>query len=470
MAKKYMENIEKEYQSALDYLYTFVDFSLTKQDRLAAAKFDLSRMVELLNLLGDPQKKYPIVHIAGTKGKGSTSAMIASVLENAGYRVGLYTSPHLQDYCERIQINRKNLDHGFLVKLVDQLKPMINQVPGLTTFELTTAIGFLAFADAKVDIAVIEVGLGGRLDATNVVTPLISVITSISYDHMAVLGNTLGQIASEKAGIIKHDCPVVMAPQVEIPARVIQETAALRNAPLVQVGLDYLYSSGDHSISGQDLYVWSKEEQDKMNAYLDSESKTDWQPEKLCLPLLGYHQVQNAATAYTAIQVIRQKGIKIEESAIQAGFLDVKWPGRFEILCQDPFIVIDSAHNEDSALKLRIALDDYLPKKSILLVFGVSEDKDIFGIFNQLMPCTKMVIATQSSHPRACPANKLVELAHRFGRKAHVTYDIPEALEYAIKQAGPDDAIIVAGSIFVAAAAREAWPALERRIQEIRMV
>jgi dihydrofolate synthase/folylpolyglutamate synthase len=463
-----METSEKEFQATLDYLYSFVDFSLTRQDRLAAANFDLQRMVDLMELLGNPHKKYPVIHVAGTKGKGSTAAMIASVLKNAGYRVGLYTSPHLQDYCERIQICRENISHAEMVALVEKIKPMIEKVPGLTTFEITTALGFTYFADAGVDIAVVEVGLGGRLDATNVVTPLVSVITSLSYDHMNVLGNSLGQIAAEKAGIIKQNRPVVLAPQEEKPRQVIEKIAEERSARLINVGVDTLYSPVEHTLAGQKLFVWKNEDQPRMNHYLDDPQNSDWKPVQLSIPLLGYHQVQNAATAYTAIQIAQQEGIKINEQAIVSGFADVSWPGRFEILNQDPIIIVDSAHNEDSALKLRLAMDDYLTNQSILLIFGVSEDKDILGIFTQLMPRIRMVIATQSTHPRACPANKLVELAHQFGRAAVATPDIPQALEYAIKKAGPQDAIVVAGSIFVAAAAREAWPELKNHITEIR--
>ncbi|MHC1741188.1 MAG: folylpolyglutamate synthase/dihydrofolate synthase family protein [Anaerolineaceae bacterium] len=463
-----MEKIEPEYQSVLDYLYSFVDFSLTRQDRLAAANFDLQRMVDLMSLLGNPHFKYPVIHIAGTKGKGSTAAMIASVLQQEGYRIGLYTSPHLIDYCERIQINRKNISHQSLVNLVEKIKPSVEKVEGLTTFEITTALGFLAFAEANIDIAVIEVGLGGRLDATNVVNPLVSVITSLSYDHMNVLGNTLSQIATEKAGIIKEKRPVVLAPQEETPLKVIEGIANERNAPLIRVGNDLLFSSLSHSLEEQSMMIWTKEEQAQMNEYLDSGGQGQWEPLIIHTPLLGYHQVQNTATAYAAILEARKQGIIISDKAILKGFSTVEWPGRFEVLCKDPILIIDSAHNLDSALKLRIAIDDYLSDRSVLLVFGVSEDKDIAGMFSQLMPRAKMVIATQSTHPRACAANKLVELAHQFGRPAITTSDIPSAIEWAIKHVGENEAIVVAGSIFVAAAVKEEWPKLKERINEIR--
>jgi dihydrofolate synthase/folylpolyglutamate synthase len=442
---------------------------MTRQDRLAAANFDLNRMVELMDLLGNPQNRYPIIHVAGTKGKGSTAAMIASVLQRSGLKVGLYTSPHLQDYCERIQVNRENISHGELVKLVNTICPLVEKVDGLTTFEITTALGFQEFSETGVDIAVVEVGLGGRLDATNIITPLVSVITSLSYDHMNVLGNTLSQIATEKAGIIKPNRPIILAPQEDTPRKVIEAIAAERSAPLVRVGHDFLYSAQSHSLDGQSLLLWLREEQPKMDEYILKEGHSSWQPLRVSIPLLGYHQVQNAATAFATLVEARRHGIKISDAAILEGFESVQWPGRFELISKDPLLIIDSAHNQDSALKLRLAMDDYLGTKPVILIFGVSEDKDIWGMFSQLMPRIKMVIATQSTHPRALEANKLVELAHQFGRPAIATPDIKSALISAIKFAGNDAATVVAGSIFVAAAAREEWPEIKKHIDEFRL-
>jgi len=463
MAKKYMDNLEEKYQQTLDYLYGFVDFSLTRQDRLAAANFDLQRMVDLMKLLGDPQQTYPVIHIAGTKGKGSTAAMTAAILQQAGYKVGLYTSPHLQDYCERIQINRHNITHEYMVELVEKIKPAIEKVPGLTTFEITTALGFTAFAENQVDIAVVEVGLGGRLDATNIVNPLVSVITSLSYDHMNVLGNTLSQIAGEKGGIIKKGRPVIVSPQEDSARQVIERIAAERYAPLTQVGRDVLFASAERSLDQQSLLIWTGAEQEKMNRFLEG-ADSSWQPEKITIPLLGYHQIQNAATVYTIIQQVRAEGISIPEEAIQTGFAAVKWPGRFELLNKDPILVVDSAHNLDSALKLRLTIDDYLGCQSVILLFGVSEDKDIAGMFTQLMPRVKRLIATQSTHPRAYSAEKLVELAHQFGRSAVAIPDIAAALEEAMNEADHETAVVVAGSIFVAAAVREEWPEVQKKL------
>jgi len=450
-------DIEKEFNLALDYLYSFVDYSLTRNFRNAAEKFDLDRMKQLMERLGDPQKDYKIIHVAGTKGKGSTSALIESSLRAAGYRTGFYISPHLEDYCERIQVSRVRISHLDMVELVREIKPVVAEIPHLTTFELTTALGFLYFSRQKVDVAVIEVGLGGRLDATNIVEPLVSVITSLSYDHMAVLGDTLSQIAFEKAGIIKPGRPVVISPQKDEALQVVERVAQERGSNLTVVGKNTYFAANAHSLSGQSLFVWSASEQGLVDEFIESGGQTDWEPQRLTIPLLGYHQVENAATAYTALQIIRSEGLPISEREISRGFEKVDWPGRFEILQRFPTVIIDSAHNRDSALKLRLTLDDYLAGQPVVLIFGASEDKDVHGMFAELMPRVRNVIATQSVHPRAMDANQLVELAHSFGVAAKVVLPLEVALETALVEADGEAVILATGSIFIAAAIRETW-------------
>jgi dihydrofolate synthase/folylpolyglutamate synthase len=249
--------VESEYQEALDYLYKYVDYSLVRNLRYSPEKFDLKRMFDFVNTLGNPERNYPILHVAGTKGKGSVSAMCASALEAAGYRVGLYTSPHLTDFAERLRVNGCPIPHQELVALVDDTKTKIESIPELTTFEITTALAFLYFHLQGVEAAVIEVGLGGRLDPTNVAIPIVSVITSISYDHTLILGDTLAQIASEKAGIIKPGVPVVVAPQKDEARKVIEQAAEQQSAPLIQVGRDYLFAPLSHSLENQTLLVWA---------------------------------------------------------------------------------------------------------------------------------------------------------------------------------------------------------------------
>lgn len=430
------------YQAALDYLYSFVDYSLTRNFRNAPEKFDLGRMFAFLNLLGNPHQRYPVIHVAGTKGKGSTARLMASVLQEAGYQTGLYTSPHLQEYTERIQVNSDPIDMGTLAELVEYLKPYVEQVERLTTFEITTAAAFVYFARQQVDVAVIEVGLGGRLDATNVVTPLVSVITSLSMDHMNVLGDTLGKIALEKAGIIKPGRPVVSSVQQAEAQKVVEMAAAERGSPLAAVGQDFLYTPTSHSLAGQDFQVW----------------KAGGQPEMLHIPLLGLHQVENAATAYAALCVAREQGLdRINNAAIRTGFAKALWPGRFEILHLDPPVIVDSAHNRDSARRLAETLEDYLPGRPVTLIFGASDDKDVEGIFAELLPRASRVIATQSIHPRAMEASRLAALAGHHQIPAEAVVPIEHAVDLALQRAGRSGVVLATGSIFIAAAVREIW-------------
>ena len=246
---------ETAYNAALDYIYSFVDYSLSRNFRYAPEKFDLGRMRLFMEALGQPQQSYPSIHIAGTKGKGSVAAMCASVLRAQGYRVGMYTSPHLHDFAERILLDGQPIPHADLAALVDEIKPVVASIPNLTTFEITTALAFLYYARKKVEAAVIEVGLGGRLDATNVIVPVVSTITSLSFDHMNVLGDTLAAIAGEKAGIIKEGVPVVLAPQREEARLVVARVATEKHAPLIQLGKDYFYADVSHSLESQTVQV-----------------------------------------------------------------------------------------------------------------------------------------------------------------------------------------------------------------------
>jgi dihydrofolate synthase / folylpolyglutamate synthase len=272
------------YQEALDYLYTFVDYSLTKAFKFSPEKFDLTRMAHFLALLDNPQNKYRIIHITGTKGKGSVSAMIASAFKAQGYRTGFYTSPHLQEYNERIQVNGCMISNADFVTLVNELKPIISEINLLTTFEITTGLAFLYFARQKVDVAVVEVGLGGRLDATNTVNPMVSVITSISYDHTSVLGDTLTKIAAEKSGIIKPGRPVVMEPQRDEARAVIEQAAQTNGSALIMVGRDILFAPGRHSLDGQSLQVWTSSEQPQA----DKQVHREWEQWRLGTGAPGY--------------------------------------------------------------------------------------------------------------------------------------------------------------------------------------
>ncbi len=432
-----MSDIETQYNKALDYLYSFVDYSLKHSSELAKAEFNLDRMFALLEVLGNPQAKYPIIHVAGTKGKGSVCALCASALRAAGYKTGLYTSPHLLDYVERIQVNGEPISHEQMIDLVEEIKPAVSRIPKLTTFEITTALGFLAFAKNDVNAAVVEVGLGGRLDATNIVTPKVSVITSLSYDHMAVLGNTLAKIAGEKAGIIKPEVPVVSAPQTDEALEVLERIANEKNCPFILVGKDVKFERLESSLDGQELAVSFQQSAISLK-----------------IPLLGSHQIQNAATAYSALKISR---IKISDQAIQKGFSQVKWPARFEILRREPPVVIDSAHNRDSALRLRQTLDEYFPEKPVILVFCALEDKDISGMLEELKPRLEMVGATHADHPRAPSAEWIAEQVRKADIPVEAVSHVADALERALELAGEQKLVLSAGSVAFAGEVSAAW-------------
>lgn len=447
-----METLEERYQQSLDWIYSWVDFSMKRHVDDTHRFFKLDRMNKLMELLGNPHESFPSVHVAGTKGKGSTSSFIASTLQAAGYKVGLYTSPHLVDFRERILINGEWISQEDLVALTDELRPLTEIVNDTTTFELTTALTFLYFRQQKVDVAVLEVGLGGRLDATNVVNPVVSVITPISYDHMAVLGNTLTEIAYEKGGIIKPGKPVVFAPQHEEAMLELVRLATERNAPYTQVDKAFDYSELSHTLSAQKIEVCQRDE------------TTAAKPKSLAgtvltlhLPLLGRHQMENAVTALAALDELKHAGFKLTRRAVQRGFGQVVWPARFELLRRKPPIVTDSAHNGDSMQRLVETLDEYFPGKEFILVFGASGDKELDTMLNIMLPRVSSVVATQSIHPRAADAEELKRKIDTYGKSVVAFHRMEEALPAAMQLAGKQKGIIVTGSVFVAAAANVVW-------------
>lgn len=435
-----MTDIENKYNQALDYLYSFVDYSLKHSSELAKADFNLDRMFALMELLGNPQNQYPIIHVAGTKGKGSTSALCAFALQAAGYTVGLYTSPHLLDYVERIQINGTPISHQQLVELVEEIKPHVAKIEKLTTFEITTALAFMAFAKYGVNAAVFEVGLGGRLDATNIVTPKVSVITSLSYDHTAVLGDTLTLIAGEKAGIIKQGVPVVSSPQKDESLAVLERVAKLKDAELTLVGRDVKFELLESSLDGQQF---------NLQTFKPANLQT------FNIPLLGNHQVENAATAYAALKA---SGISITDEQIQKGFSQVQWRARFEVVRRDPPVIFDSAHNQDSFAKLSETLQTYFPDKKVYLIFGASEDKNIPGMFAELKSQIQKIIITRADHPRALEVEQIQQLADQAETESEAVTPVKSALARALELSSKDGSIVLsAGSMFVTAEVISAW-------------
>jgi dihydrofolate synthase / folylpolyglutamate synthase len=430
-----------DYQESLEYLMRYADYERLPRSGIV---WDLRRVERLLKRLGDPQYVARTVHVAGTKGKGSTSAMIASILKQAGYRTGLYTSPHLLSFTERIRVDGKPIAEADWARLVETLRPHVEEenaagdLGELTTFEILTAMAFRHFRDVRADYQVAEVGLGGRLDATNVVRPQVCVITSISYDHTDVLGDTLAQIAGEKAGIIKPAATVVSAPQQPEAMAVIERVCREKGAPLVRVGRDVTWRRTGFNEIGQDFRV-----KGRAGEYV------------LHIPLLGEHQLENASTAVAAAEVLAAKGARIGAAEITAGLAAVDWPGRLQVLRRRPWLVVDGAHNTYSVHRLGEALREYFTYKKLTLVLGFSGDKDIPGMVAEAVQMTRDIILVASRHPRSVKAARLVEEFKKHGVVPRTAGGVVEAVRLALVGAGPDDLICAAGSLFIVAEVME---------------
>ena len=427
------------YQQALDYLYSFIDYESMPRPR-DAEHYDLRRMDELLERLGNPHLKARTVHVAGTKGKGSVAAMIASVLTNSGYRTGLYTSPHLHTFNERVRVDGELITDEEITALVKKLKPEEQAVNEratygkLTTFELITVLGFMYFDLKKVDFQVIEVGLGGRLDATNVVQPEVSVITTIGFDHMEVLGNTITEIAAEKAGIIKRDGIVVSSSQVDEAEKVIASVCREKNAELIKVGSDVTFRGNEYDVDYQNFLV---------NGRLDRY--------ELTIPLIGDHQLINATTAVAALEVLSEKGFAITKESMRNGMSKVNWPGRLQLLSTKPLLVVDGAHTPESVRRMRESLEKYFSFDKAIVIIGSSSDKDISGIVEELTPLFGKAIITRSIHPRSMSADTIVKEFRRRGVQAVVVDDFSEVLSVALSMAGENDLVCATGSLFIVA-------------------
>ena len=429
---------ELDYRKALAYLYSLTDYEKKGFAAYAPEFYNLGRTLSLLALLDMPQSRYRAVHIAGTKGKGSTAALIESVLRAAGYRTGLYTSPHLHTFRERIQVRGRLIPEADVIRLVGVMQPLVDQVPEITTFEVMTGMAFAWFAEQEVEWAVLEVGLGGRLDATNVVTPEVSVITSISRDHTAILGDTLAEIASEKAGIVKPGVPVVSSPQEGEALEVIRAVCARKGAPLTLVGHDWRWEAALTRDAGQAFTL-----------YHDGDAMSG-----LWIPLLGAFQVENAATAVAVLTVLQEGGLVLPQEAIREGLGAVDWPGRMEVLARGPLVIADSAHNGDSARKLVAALKSSFEYERLFVVLGTSADHLTAALLGALLDAADWAIATQAQHPRAARPGLIVERAAELGLSLTPVPSVPDALDMALDEAGPNDLICCTGSVFVAAEAR----------------
>jgi len=439
------------YADALRAIFRRTDYERgerPEQPAYAERVWRLDRVRELLAALGNPQLAYPAVHVAGTKGKGSTTAMIDAALRAGGYRTGMYTSPHLHTFRERIRRDGDMIPEEDVSRLVERMAPVVAERPEVTVFEIITAMAMLYFAEEPVDIGVFEVGLGGRLDATNVLTPEVAVITSISLDHTKILGDTIEAIAGEKAGIIKPGVPAVSAPQRKGALDVIVRKAAAEGAPLTIVGQDWLWSPGDADFAGQTLAVYRA----------GHAGAPEY--EALEIPLLGAHQQENAATAIAALETLREGGRPLGRGAILKGLSEVCWPGRMEILGWRPLVVVDGAHNPYSMERLLEALRRYLPHRRLLAVFGSGVTHAPGGLLSVLLPVADATWLVRSQHAKAATLDELAASAAALGWPATPVGTVADGLRAALAEAGPDDLVIVTGSLFVVAEARYAWATL----------
>ena len=452
-----------DYRQALSSLLGLVDFERMDTSTRRRVRYDLARIEALLSRLGDPHTSRPTVHIAGTKGKGSTAAMCTSVLSSQGYRTGLFTSPHLHTFRERISLDGEPVSEIEFSDLVQEVWPDLEGVSAkgghgeVTMFEALTAMAFCHFR-RRADVQVIEVGLGGRLDTTNLVTPTVCAITSLSLDHTSILGNTIESIASEKAGIIKPGVPVITAPQEARAMATIEDVCRDRGARLIKVGEEITWTPGTRGPQGQGFTL-----RGRLEEY------------QLSMPLLGSHQLENAATAVGVLEALTEADLPISRSAMARGFEGVSWPCRMEVLSASPLVVCDGAHNDHSAARLRESLHAYLDFCRAVLVVGISADKNLGPIVRELATIgadstgkPARVIATRSRHPRSAPARAVAEMFTSVDNRLDVSVveGVDRALSAAIDEAvsdasGTGTLVLATGSLFVAAEAREALKGIE---------
>lgn len=435
------------YRQALDWLFAHANYELGLADAHAAARFNLERMQAILPRLGNPQTRFQSIHLAGTKGKGSTAAIVESILRRAGYKTGLYTSPHLHSFRERIRVGGELIPEVAVVEGVARLQAIQPDLPEVTVFEWMTALAFDYFARSRVDSAVVEVGLGGRLDSTNILLPRVAVITSISFDHMAVLGNTLGQIAREKAGIIKPGVAVVSAPQHDEALQVILQTAGERNAPVILVGRDWSYvpvTDPAPTLDGQEFEV----------TRVPEGVGPSWRLGRLVLQLLGPHQLKNAVSAIAAIHILAGQGTAIAEEAVREGVAQAHWPGRFEVIQREPYIVLDGAHNRESVAQLVATMNQYFPSGRVTWIFGTLADKDIRGMLSELVRRESRLIVTRPRHPRSAAPQVLAQCAVEAGVAPVIVDAVSDALAIASTGARPSDVTVVTGSVAFTGEAR----------------
>ena len=390
----------------------------------------------ILSALGNPQNDFNIIHVAGTNGKGSVASALSAILQESGYRVGLYTSPHLVRFNERICIDNHQISNLDVVKSYQAVKRVHHGDRSPTFFEFATAMALYAFSRQKVDWAVIETGMGGRYDATNIITPAISIITNVSMEHRDYLGSTLAEIAREKAGIIKQATPVVTAVKQKQARSVVREVARKKSAPLFMLGKDFAvrqFQSGHFSYYG---------------------FENTWR--RLKTPLLGPYQVQNAALALAASELLIKNNVSISPRNIKQGLANTRWPGRLEIVCEKPLVILDGAHNLIAARNLARFLANNLTQRRITLVIGILDDKPYGSMLRSLLPQCRRAIITRAKTGRALAPQQLYKTAKQIISDVSIVPDVAGAAKVAIENSGPDDVICIAGSLYVVGEAKEA--------------
>ena len=446
----------KTIDEALDLIYSFVDYSMTHAKDISNDVFTLDSIRNLTEKLSNPQNAYPVIHVAGTKGKGSVCAMLAAALQNAGLKTGLYTSPHLIRFNERIMVDETMISDEEIIDLTNRIASKIEGEEHVSTFEFTTAMAFEYFREKNVDIAVIETGLGGRLDATNIVQPVLTIITSISMDHVNFLGDTIEKIAAEKAGIIKSNVPVICGCQPYPEAlEVIRETAAKKNSPWVNVSERYHFLNQRNYDAPDSIIIWRVEEQKLMENRFQNFEHNVWQPVIIPLSLIGNHQIENAASVYAALSKLKASIKNLDLKMAYEGVGKAFWPCRFEILNKSKTLVVDGAHNFDSIRKLTSVLDRYYGTKKIVCIFGASEDKALQTMICELAPHVDQFIMTRSIHPRAADPDLLAKIASSIGRESIIACTLEEAYSFYKSDQNVDTCYIATGSLFVAGGIRE---------------
>ncbi|HVP78675.1 MAG TPA: folylpolyglutamate synthase/dihydrofolate synthase family protein [Thermodesulfobacteriota bacterium] len=419
---------QSAYQKSLDYLYRLEKFGMI---------FGLTQVEKILHAIGNPHREIQAIHVAGTNGKGSTAAMMSSILRKEGYRVGLYTSPHLNRFTERIQVNGKEIEDKEVAALAGWMREEIEAAgigPPFTFFDFTTAMALSYFNRKMVDLAILEVGLGGRLDSTNVVDPLLTIITNVAKDHEAYLGKTILKIAGEKAGIIKMERPLITAATQPRVLRLFSKICQEKKSPFFRVGKEFRSTrgeDGDFDYEGLHRKLWS-----------------------IPLNLKGFHQVLNATTALGAMEVLEDLGYPVSTAAMIDGLREVDWPGRLELVSSSPRVVLDGAHNPAGALVLKESLEKEFKYHRLVLLVGIMKDKDIRSMLHLLAPLADHIILTQPHTDRATPPEVLKKALDQNGKKAEIAEDLKEAIERGLALTQQEDLLCITGSLYTVGEAR----------------